>query len=110
GFGTAGQRCTSLGTAIVHERVHDEFLRRFVSAVERAPSGDPTRDVLYGPMIDDRFLLRLEGFLELDGDHHALHGSTGIGRITAANPRAGFVGDPKRGLFAHPTIVSRVRV
>ena len=27
GFGTAGQRCTSLGTAIVHESVHDEFVR-----------------------------------------------------------------------------------
>ena len=34
GFGTAGQRCTSLGTAIVHEAVHDEFLRRLTSAVE----------------------------------------------------------------------------
>ena len=28
GFGTAGQRCTSLGTAIVHDAVHDEFLAR----------------------------------------------------------------------------------
>ena len=28
GFGTAGQRCTSLGTAIVHESVHDEFVRQ----------------------------------------------------------------------------------
>ena len=28
GFGTAGQRCTSLGTAIVHACVHDEFVRR----------------------------------------------------------------------------------
>ena len=27
GFGTAGQRCTSLGTAIVHESVHDEFVQ-----------------------------------------------------------------------------------
>ena len=26
GFGTAGQRCTSLGTVIVHESVHDEFM------------------------------------------------------------------------------------
>ena len=26
GFGTAGQRCTSLGTAIVHESVFDEFV------------------------------------------------------------------------------------
>src|SRR3954470_6479830 len=26
GFGTAGQRCTSLGTAIVHEAIHDRFV------------------------------------------------------------------------------------
>ena len=26
GFGTAGQRCTSLGLAVVHEDVHDEFV------------------------------------------------------------------------------------
>src|SRR5207249_8101387 len=25
GFGTAGQRCTSLGTAIVHDAVYDDF-------------------------------------------------------------------------------------
>ena len=31
GFGTAGQRCTSLGTAIVHEGVHDEFLARLAA-------------------------------------------------------------------------------
>ena len=29
GFGTAGQRCTSLGTVIVHESIHDEFLSKF---------------------------------------------------------------------------------
>jgi acyl-CoA reductase-like NAD-dependent aldehyde dehydrogenase len=111
GFGTAGQRCTSLGTAIVHERVHDEFLARFARAVEAAPVGDPTREVLYGPMISERFLRRFEDdALGLVRDHHALHGSTGTGRITAANPRAGFVGgDPGRGLFCHPTIASGVR-
>jgi hypothetical protein len=43
-------------------------------------------------------------------DHHELHGSTGTGRITAANPREGFVGgDPERGLYVHPTLVSGVR-
>jgi alpha-ketoglutaric semialdehyde dehydrogenase len=111
GFGTAGQRCTSLGTAIVHEKVHGEFLRRLTAAVEGAGIGDPMAEVLYGPMIDRRFLERLDGFLELVRGHHAVHGSTGVGRITAANPRAGFVGgDPERGLYAHPTIVSGVRV
>jgi aldehyde dehydrogenase (NAD+) len=112
GFGTAGQRCTSLGTAIVHDAVHDEFLERFALAVEQAPVGDPARDVLYGPMIHERFLERFEAdALALIRDHHELHGSTGTGRITSANPRDGFVGDdPERGLFCHPTIVSGVRI
>jgi alpha-ketoglutaric semialdehyde dehydrogenase len=108
GFGTAGQRCTSLGTVIVHESVHDEFLRRFSGAVEAAAIGDPTADVLYGPMIHERFLERFLGWLELVRDHHAISGSTGTGRITAANPRRGFVGDPEAGLYCHPTIVDGV--
>ena len=112
GFGTAGQRCTSLGTAIVHDAVHDEFLQRLTRAVEAAPVGDPTRDVLYGPMIHRRFLDRFESEgLALVRDHHAVSGSTGTGRITAENPREGFVGDdPERGLFCHPTLVSNVKI
>src|SRR3954471_1248673 len=112
GFGTAGQRCTSLGTAIVHDAVHDEFLARLTRAVETAPVGDPSRDVLYGPMIHERFMRRFEDeALGLIRDHHRLGGSTGTGRITSANPREGFVGDdPERGLFCHPTIVSNVKI
>jgi alpha-ketoglutaric semialdehyde dehydrogenase len=111
GFGTAGQRCTSLGTVIVDERVHDEFMARFKAAVEGAAIGDPSQDVLYGPMIHERFLRRFEDeWLGLIRDHHSVHGSSGTGRITAANPREGFVGDdPERGLFVHPTVVDGVR-
>src|ERR671928_1464630 len=93
GFGTAGQRCTSLGTAIVHESVHDEFLSRFADAVEEAKIGDPMEDVLYGPMLSERFHRRFLGWLDLIEVHHSLHGSTGLGRITKDNPRKGFVGD-----------------
>src|SRR3954466_4441697 len=60
GFGTAGQRCTSLGTVIAHESIHDEFLKRFAAAVESAPIGDPTQDVLYGPMMSERFHERFQ--------------------------------------------------
>jgi aldehyde dehydrogenase (NAD+) len=109
GFGTAGQRCTSLGTVWVQQPVYDEFRTRFVAAVERAVVGDPTTDVLYGPMISERYLDQHLRNLELVADHHALHGSTGVGRITSTNPRAGFVGDPDRGVFAHPTVVEGVR-
>lgn len=110
GFGTAGQRCTSLGTVIVHEDVHDDFVSRFAGAVEEAPVGDPTRDVLYGPMMNERFCDRfLDEWLGLVREHHELHGSTGVGRITRDNPRSGFVGDPETGLFVHPTIVDGIR-
>ena len=43
GFGTAGQRCTSLGTAIVQEGVHDEFVRRLDARLQAAAVGDPTQ-------------------------------------------------------------------
>jgi acyl-CoA reductase-like NAD-dependent aldehyde dehydrogenase len=108
GFGTAGQRCTSLGTAIVHTQVHDEFVRRLDERLRAAPIGDPTQDVLYGPMLHERFAERFEEWLGLIGDHHAPHGSTAIGRITAAAPREGFVGDPEAGVYYHPTFVTGV--
>ncbi|MGH2590861.1 MAG: aldehyde dehydrogenase family protein [Actinomycetota bacterium] len=108
GFGTAGQRCTSLGTVIVHSSIHDEFVSRFAEAVESAPIGDPFEDVLYGPMMSGRFCERFLGWLDWIRPHHAVRGSTGTGRITRENPRKGFAGDPEAGLFVHPMIVDGV--
>ena len=110
GFGTAGQRCTSLGTAIVHASIHDEFVTRFDAAVSGAAIGDPTQAVLYGPMISQRFADRFEQWLELIEPHQRVLGSTGTGRIAAGNPREGFVGDAEAGLFYHPTIVDGVAI
>jgi alpha-ketoglutaric semialdehyde dehydrogenase len=108
GFGSAGQRCTSLGTVFVRREVHDEFLHRFTTAVENAVIGDPTQDVLYGPLIDPRYAERFEQYLGLIQPHHTVHGSTGTGRISDANPRKGFVGDAEAGVYVHPTIVDGV--
>ncbi len=105
GFGTAGQRCTSLGTLIVHESVHGEFLAQMAATVSAAAIGDPARDVLYGPMLDQKFADRFEEYLAWIQPQHKVLGSSGVGRIGRANPRAGFVGDPEAGLFYHPTIV-----
>lgn len=109
GFGTGGQRCTSLGTVIVHEDVHDEFLARFDAATRAARMGDPTEDVLYGPMLDQKFADRYEDYLGWVQPHHRVLGSDGTGRITAQNPRTGFVGDPDAGIFYHPVILDGVR-
>ena len=66
GFGTAGQRCTSLGTAIVHESIFDEFVTKLAERLSSSPIGDPNADVLYGPMIHERFAERFEDWLGLD--------------------------------------------
>ena len=109
GFGTAGQRCTSLGTVIVDESIHGEFVRWFDAAVREAVVGDPRQDVLMGPLLAPRFARRYEEYLGWIGEHHHVLGSTGTGRITAENPRHGFVGDPGAGLFYHPVVVDHVR-
>ena len=109
GFGTAGQRCTSLGTVIVHESVHDEFLAQLSAAVASVAIGDPGQDVLYGPMLAQKFADRFEEYLDWIQPHHKVLGSSGTGKISAASPRAGFVGNPEDGIFYHPTIVDGVR-
>lgn len=109
GFGTAGQRCTSLGTLWLHESIHDEFLARYSKVVSAAKVGDPFSDVLYGPMISEKYLENHLKHLEMIKSHHKVSGSTATGRITKANPREGFVGDPESGIFAHPVIVSGLR-
>ncbi|WP_432923642.1 aldehyde dehydrogenase family protein [Microbispora sp. CA-135349] len=96
GFGTAGQRCTSLGTVIVHEDVHDEFLRRFTSAVRDAKIGDPNGDVLYGPLLDHKFAERYEEYLSWVQPHHTVLPGP-VGRMDG------------EGLYYHPVVVDGVR-
>jgi acyl-CoA reductase-like NAD-dependent aldehyde dehydrogenase len=108
GFGTAGQRCTSLGTVLVHSSVHDSFVETLGSALAAAPIGDPREDVLYGPMLSQRFAERYESYLDWITPAHRVLGSSAVGRITTAAPRAGFVGDAATGLYYHPVLVDRV--
>lgn len=109
GFGTAGQRCTSLGTVLVEHSVYEPFLEAFGAAVEAAPVGEPTEAVLYGPLLSERFAAGFEAHLSTLARHHEVRGSSATGRISPAAPRAGFVGDPSDGLYYHPSIVAGVR-
>ncbi|TDB97279.1 aldehyde dehydrogenase family protein [Nonomuraea longispora] len=106
GFGTAGQRCTSLGTVIVHESVHDGFVERFARALNAAAIGDPAGDVLAGPLLDQKFADRYEEYLTWLQPHHQVV-SGNVGRITKDNPRGGF--DGGEGLYYHPVIVDGIQ-
>ena len=105
GFGTAGQRCTSLGTAIVHRDVHDDFIARFTKAATDAPIGDPSEDVLYGPMISARFSERYERWLELIRPHHTASGSRHR-RSSMPTTHDRLRGDRRRALL--PPVSSRL--
>ncbi|WP_460959335.1 aldehyde dehydrogenase family protein [Parasphingorhabdus pacifica] len=109
GWGTAGQRCTSLGNLIVHHEIHDEFVSRLDVALRAAKVGVPSGDVLFGPMLDQKFADNFEGILGKIADHHTVLGSDSTGRITASAPRAGFEGDPEAGLFYHPVLLDGMR-
>ena len=52
-FGTAGQRCTSLGNLILHKDIYEEFMDKFMAKVKETKIGDSLRndDVLYLSLI-----------------------------------------------------------
>ncbi|KAJ3217196.1 Alpha-aminoadipic semialdehyde dehydrogenase [Dinochytrium kinnereticum] len=49
--GTAGQRCTTTRRLFLHEKIHDDFMKRLVSAYEQVKIGNPLEDgTLCGPL------------------------------------------------------------
>ena len=108
-FGTAGQRCTSLGNLILHQDIHDEFMAGFMAKVESTVIGDSLHDgdVLYGPMLSEKyasdFLKDLE-MCETDGAKKLF----GEGRISADNHPPGFIGKAGEGVYMWPHVYSGV--
>ncbi len=102
GFGTAGQRCTSLGSIIVHESLHDEFLDRFAAATAAAAVGDPAQDVLYGPMLDQKFADRFEDYLGWIQPHHKVLGLNRAGPDQRGQPTGRLRRGPGGGAVLPP--------
>lgn len=108
-FGTGGQRCTSAGNIMVDAPIYDEFKQRYLEAVKEIQIGDPleNEDVLYGPLINERFYERWaehydwaekEGATLLYGDK----------RIRPESKPTGFHGDPESSFYGWPTVWENV--
>ncbi|HIF04121.1 MAG TPA: aldehyde dehydrogenase family protein [Candidatus Poseidoniales archaeon] len=109
GFGTAGQRCTSLGNLIIHEDIYDEFMTKLMAKVESTIIGDSMRNenVLYGPMLSEKY----SGDFLKDVEMCERSGATklfGKGRITNDNKPAGFQGDASEGVYMWPHVYADV--
>ncbi|MDP6906285.1 MAG: aldehyde dehydrogenase family protein [Candidatus Thalassarchaeaceae archaeon] len=104
-FGTAGQRCTSLGNLIIHNDVYDEFMTKFMAKVESTSIGDSMRndDVLYGPMLSEKYASDFLNGLEMCESSGARK-IFGNGRITNENKPSGFLGDASEGVYMWPHV------
>lgn len=109
GFGTAGQRCTSLGNLIIHKDIYDDFVDRLMERVHATRIGDSLEHegVLYGPMLSEKYgkdFLEVIKICEQDGATKLY----GEGRITSDNKPSGFVGTPEDGVFMWPHVYGGV--
>lgn len=99
-FATAGQRCTATSRLLLHEQIHDEFLKRFISAAKKWRLGDPLNpDTHIGPLINEAQLKRVESYVEIGLDEGA--------QLVLGGKRAKGAG-LSRGYFYAPTIFARV--
>ena len=111
GFGTAGQRCTSLANLILDRPIAAAFKEKLLARLEGITIGNPTQaeTMLYGPLIAQRFH---EKFME----HYAMAKADGAklltkeGRITRENKPKTFVGDPSTGFYMFPAVWDGVKM
>ena len=105
GFGTAGQRCTSLGNLIIHEDIYDEFMVKFMDKVKSTQIGDSSKfeNMLYGPMLSEKYasdFLQAIEMVEKSGAKKIY----GNGRITPESSPDGFHGDAAKGVYMWPHV------
>ncbi|MFC2175124.1 aldehyde dehydrogenase family protein [archaeon] len=64
-FGTAGQRCTAVKRILLHNKIADEFIPRFVEEAKKLRVGDPMDDKTdVGPLINESAAIDVEERVE----------------------------------------------
>ena len=63
-FGFSGQKCSACSRAIVDERVYDTFLQRLQERVEKISIGDPTLNPNMGPVVNEKSMKSILGYIE----------------------------------------------
>ncbi len=109
-FGTAGQRCTSLGNLIVHKSIKEALINKVLSKVNELVIGDPTSEkISFGPLISRKFLAAHEkNIATLIQPHHKLL-TAHNGAIPNGHTSPQFKGNAQKGCYAFATIVDNVQ-
>jgi aldehyde dehydrogenase (NAD+) len=99
-FGTAGQRCTATSRLILHRKIHDEFLHRFLARARALRLGnglDEKTDV--GPLVNPARVEAVRAYVEIG----RTEGSLVLGGEPASE------GALRKGCFFAPTVFDGVR-
>ena len=96
-FGFSGQKCSACSRAIVDERVYDRFVQRLKERVEKITVGDPTQNPDMGPVINEKSMKSILGYIE--------KGIAEGGRLITGGARVTELGD---GYFIQPTVIADV--
>ena len=95
GLFNAGQDCTAATRVLAAPRVYSDFVAALTEAVAASKTGQPTDDVLYGPLNNVNQLTRVAGFVERAPSH---------ARVTTGGSKVS--GD---GYFYSPTVVADLK-
>ncbi len=96
-FGFSGQKCSACSRAIIDERVYDKFLQRLKERVEKISIGDPTLNPNMGPVVNEKSMKSILGYIE--------KGIAEGGRLITGGAVAKDAGD---GYFIQPTVIADV--
>ena len=96
-FGFSGQKCSACSRIIVDERIYDRFLQALKARVEKITVGDPTTNPGMGPVINEKSMKSILGYVE--------KGIAEGGRLITGGGPAKEAGD---GYFVQPTVIADV--
>ncbi|MBI5472568.1 MAG: aldehyde dehydrogenase family protein [Ignavibacteriae bacterium] len=100
-FGTTGQRCTATSRLILHEKIHDEFVKMLVKRVENLKLGDGLKKgVDVGPCVNEDQRKTVQSYVEIGLEQGA--------KIVAGGeiPKDS---NFKKGWFYRPTVFTNVK-
>ena len=99
-FGTTGQRCTATSRLILHEKIHDRFLKKLLDRTRKLALGyglEPGVDV--GPVINQAQLEIIESYIDIGVQE---------GANLLIGGKAARQGDLAKGWFFEPTVFDGV--
>ena len=98
-FGFSGQKCSACSRIIVDERIYDRFVQALKERVEKISVGNPTTNPGMGPVINEKSMKSILGYIE-KGIAEGGRLITGGGPVPIENADGGY--------FIQPTVIADV--